>query len=123
MRCELILKHCAEHTKAIIVCGFTKIQRARQTAQIDIFHEHGIILLGYRSTYRVAEVLALTGYMFMQKLNFMELLVIVVRTYFHTRQLALFFCKFLFTLTIELRIVGYFPVAVNKKVMGGIIQT
>jgi len=41
---------------------------------------------------------------------------------FHTRQLALLFCKFLFTLTIELRIVGCFAVAVNIKVMGRVIQ-
>ena len=71
LRCKLILKHRAEHTETIIVCGFTKLQRTRQTAQVDIFHEYGVILLGYRSTCRMAEVLTLIGYMFMQKLNFM----------------------------------------------------
>ena len=71
LRCELILKHCTEHTKAIIVCGFTKFQRTCQTAQIDIFHEYSIILLGYHSTYSMAEVLALVGYMLVQKLDFM----------------------------------------------------
>lgn len=37
--------------------------------------------------------------------------------------LTLLFCKFLFTLTIELRIVSNFAVAVNIKVVRGIIQT
>ena len=121
LRCEFILKHRAEHTEAIIVCGFTKLQGTSQTAQVDVFHKYSIILLGYRSTYRMAEVLALIGYMFMQKLNFMQLFVIIFRARFHTRQLALLFCEFLFTLTIELRIVGHFAVAVNIKVMGRII--
>lgn len=71
LRCKLILKHCAEHTEAVIICGFTKLQRTSQAAQVDVFHEYGIIPLGYRGTYRMAEILALIGYMFMQKLNFM----------------------------------------------------
>ena len=71
MRCELILKHRAEHTEAVIVCGFAKLQRTSQTEQVDVFHKYSVILLGYRSTYRMAEVLALVGYMFVQKLNFM----------------------------------------------------
>ena len=71
LRCEFVLKHRAEHAKAVIVGGFTKLQRASHTTKVYIFHKYGIILLGYRSTYRMAEVLALIGYMFMQKLNFM----------------------------------------------------
>ena len=121
LRCELILKHRAKHTKTIVVSGFAKLQRASHTTKVYIFHKHGIILLGYRSTQRMAEVLSLVGCMLLQKANLMQLLVIVVGTKLHMRQLTLFFCKFNFSSTVKTWIISCVTVAVYIKIMGGII--
>ena len=69
LRCELILQHRAKHTEAIVVSRFPQFQRTSQAAQVDIFHEYSVILFGYRSTYRMTEVLALVGGMFLKNSN------------------------------------------------------
>ena len=68
---EFVLKHYTEHTKPVVVGGLAQLQGSCQVSKIQIFHIYGIVLLGYRSTQRMAEVLPLVGNFLMQKLGFM----------------------------------------------------
>ena len=68
---EFVLKHYTEHTKPVVVGGLAQLQGSCQVSKIQIFHIYGIVLLGYRSTQRMAKVLPLVGNFLMQKLDFM----------------------------------------------------
>ena len=120
---ELILQHVAKHSKAIIIGGLAKLQRASHIAQVDVFHEDSVVPLGYRGTQLLAEVSALIGYLLMEKLDLMFLLFVVFRAILHVGQLSLFFSQFSFSFTIKARVVGYIAVTIDIKVVGGIIQT
>ena len=120
---EFILQHVAEHSKTVIVGGLAQLQRASQSAQVDIFHKDSIVPLGYRGTQLLAEVPALISYLLMKKLDFMFLLFVVLGTIPHMGQFSLLPCEFGFSPTIKAWIVGHITVAVNIKVVGGIIQT
>ena len=120
---ELILQHVAKHSKAIIIGGLAKLQRASHIAQVDIFHKNSITPFGYRGTQLLAEVPALIGHLLMEKLDFIFLLFVVLGAIPHMGQFLLLPCEFGFSPTIKAWIVGHITVAVNIKVVGGIIQT
>lgn len=120
---EFIFQHVAEHPKTVIVGGLAKLQRASHIAQVDVFHEDSVVPLGYRGTQLLAEVSALIGYLLMEKLDLMFLLFVVLGPIPHMGQFLLFPCEFGFSPTIKAWIVGHITVAVNIKVVGGIIQT
>lgn len=120
---KFILQHVAEHPKAVIVGGLAQLQRASQSAKVDIFHKDSVVPLAYRGTQLLAEVPALIGHLLMEKLDFMFLLFVVLGTILHMGQFFLLPCEFGFSSTIKAWIVGYITVAINVKVVGGIIQT
>ena len=120
---EFILKHDPEHTKAIVISGFAQLQSTCQIPEVQIFDIDSIVLLGYRRTAFMAEVLPLVGNLLMKKLDFMVLLFVILGIILHARKLTLFLCKLLFRLTLELWIVSYITIAVNIEIVGRVIQS
>src|SRR5574344_1731028 len=81
---KLVSQECAEHTKPVIICGFTKLERASHTTEIDVLYTDNIQRICEFSASLVQPVFTAVCNALMLNGNFAFLFAVVAAPAYHT---------------------------------------
>lgn len=119
---QFVFQKLPERAETVVHSGFPKGQRLGHRPQIEVFHAHCVVGIGYLPTPLVAEVQTLPGDFLMEFSDSKFLLPVIAGAFLHLGQFALFLCQLSFRFTVTVGRPSVLAVAVYIEHWAAVIQ-